>query len=90
MSATGPKFTEGDKVVYSSHMILYKMGKRIPSSTVKYGEIKSLRNDSHERKYNHPHGKYFYIVEYENGTSETYESESELESFYSFDMSKLS
>jgi hypothetical protein len=62
---SGPKFAKGNRV--------------INTFSKKVGTIKYIRTDSYEQKNNHPYGYYYYFIEYDNGSFETYESESNIE-----------
>jgi len=59
-----PKFSSGQKI------------KNTRSN--KIGIIRRLRDDTYEQKHNHP-GIYYYCVDYDDGTFETYEYEKYLE-----------
>ena len=61
---SGIQFKSGDRV-----MNIYSM---------KVGTVNKLRNDSHECQYSWPRNSYHYSVDYDDGTFDTYESQTSL------------
>nr|QFG74472.1 MAG: hypothetical protein [Megaviridae environmental sample] len=56
-------------------IILFKKGEKIINIyNKKTGTIDYLRNDSWEKKNNHPYNRFYYSVSYDDGTFETYEN----------------
>ena len=66
---TVPKFQTGERIGLFNFFT-----KKI----TKTGTINYLRNDSWEKKNNHPSGKFYYSVNYDDGSFETYQNESDL------------
>lgn len=57
----------------------FNAGKRVMNfHNNKKGTIDYLRDDTHEQTKNHPDNVYFYSISYDDGTSDTYESQSSL------------